>query len=64
MGIPAPKPEKIVEDNVVDRLEYFLDEEGRVHVRGVPGIGDKVVHALRAHGYDLVLREGYYLPRS
>lgn len=64
MAVPTSPPEKIVEQHVVDRLEYHLDDEGKVHVQGVPGIGDRVLFALRAKGYDIVLRPGYYVRRD
>lgn len=64
MAVPTDTPEKIVEDNVVDRLTYDIDDDGKVHVSGVPGVGSKVVQALRSKGYDVVLRPGYFVPRT
>lgn len=46
-----PTPEEIIEANVVGRLAYSLDDEGRTHVIGVPGIGATIRKALIDYGY-------------
>lgn len=46
-----PTPEEIIESNVVNRLQYRLDDEGRTHVTGVPGIGSVIRKALIDYGY-------------
>lgn len=53
------RPEEIVDDFVVWKLVYEMDDEGRVRVRGARGAGKRIIQALLAAGYEIRLREGY-----
>lgn len=57
-------PEEILEANVVDRLKYWIDDDGKVHVAGVPGIGEHLVKLLGDLGFDIVLRPTHKIRRS
>lgn len=48
-----PSPAEIIEGSCVDRLEYRIDDDGRVHVKGAHGIGEHIIDALTRHGYEL-----------
>lgn len=49
-----PSGEAIIEDHIVDRIEYDILDDGRVTVKGVRGAGRRILDELTAAGYAVV----------
>lgn len=54
MGGMRPSGEAIIEDHIVDRIEYDILDDGRVTVKGVRGAGRRIMDELTAAGYAVV----------